>query len=158
MEPTATISQEVCWAHGKAWSSLPLSETVAQVISLPAHGHGRFWSPESLGCGPLPLSALHTTPSASVASRASHPLCPLPPSAPSSGWAVVPSLRTGGLAAVCQKGLAQGWISQAVTSGVSLSSQLDPVPAACLTSLDDQSLSEDLVRGQFPLFAPGRSP
>lgn len=47
----------------------------------------------------------------------SHPLWPLPPSAPSSGLAAMPSCWTGGLAGVWQRGLASSWISQAVTSG-----------------------------------------
>ena len=87
--------------------------------------------------------------------ESSPPLCPLPPSVPSSGLDMASFLKMGGLAAGWQRGRTWRWIAQAVTSGHQL--VLPAGPSAGLSVLDGQSLSVDVVRGQFLLFASLRS-
>ena len=100
------------------------------VLATDVHMH--IWRPESLRYGQMPFPTLPSIPLDSPMSREPQLLCPLPPSAPSPGLAVVPCLRMGRLAAVWQKGLAWGWISQAATSGRQLVLPAGP-SAGCLS-------------------------
>lgn len=142
--------------------SMPFSETGAQVVpSATADcrpGHG--WLYEQLEAREpwVEQMTLNAPPSLHLGfnmRRAPPTLCPLPPSVPSSGLDVASPLGTGGLAAGWQRGCTWRWISQAVTSGHRL--VLPVGPSAGLSVLDGQSLSEDLIRGQFLLFASVRS-
>ena len=141
---------------------MPFSETGAQVVPLAtADCHpGRGWLYEQLEAREpwVEQMILNAPPSSHLGfnmRRAPLTLCPLPPSVPSSGLDVASPLGTGGLAAGWQRGCTWRWISWAVTSGHRL--VLPVGPSAGLSVLDGQSLSEDLIRGQFLLFASVRS-
>lgn len=101
------------------------------VAAVAVGGHVCSWSPGSPGYSKC-LSPSNTSTLNSVWAEVPHSLCPLPPSAPSSCLAVMPPLRTSGLAAGWQKGLTWEWISQAMTSGRQLVLPAGP-SAGCLS-------------------------